>query len=141
MRPGSMGGSPGGQPASLPAQGLRHKAMRLPARALLAVYDPAVFYLCLAEFVLLSLTWSLLASLLRLLLPQRLGQRVGRLGVMLSCRLFLATLTLSVPLPVALTVELRLPRVTSPARVATLVSRAWAMSGLFISRKAWGMPA
>lgn len=95
MRPGSLGGLPGGQPASLPAQGLRHKAMRLPARALLAVYDPAVFYLCLAEFVLLSLTWSLLASLLRLLLPQRLGQRVGRLGVMLSCRLFLATLTLS----------------------------------------------
>jgi 1-acyl-sn-glycerol-3-phosphate acyltransferase len=63
--------------------------------ALLAVYDGAVFYLCLAEFVLLSLLWSLLASVLHLVLPQNTGRRVGRLGIMLTCRLFLATLTLS----------------------------------------------
>lgn len=69
--------------------------MKPGARILLAVYDASVFYLCLAEFVLLSLAWSLLASLLHLVLPQRLGQRVGRLGIMLSCRLFLATLTLT----------------------------------------------
>lgn len=69
--------------------------MKRPARTLLAVYDWAVFSLCLAEFVLLSLGWSLLASLLLLVLPERLGRRVGRLGMMLSCRLFLATLTLS----------------------------------------------
>ncbi|MDQ2989697.1 MAG: 1-acyl-sn-glycerol-3-phosphate acyltransferase, partial [Pseudomonadota bacterium] len=69
--------------------------MKRPARSLLAAYDWAVFSLCLAEFVLLALTWSVLASLLHLVLPASLGRRVGRLGIMLSCRLFLATLTLS----------------------------------------------
>lgn len=70
-------------------------AMKRVAHILLAVYDHAVFYLCLAEFVLLSLAWSVLATLLHLVLPRRLGSRVGRLGIMLSCRLFLATLTLT----------------------------------------------
>ena len=69
--------------------------MRLPPRALLAVYDWTVFYLCLAEFVLLSLGWSVLSILLQPVLPKKLGRRVGRLGIMLACRLFLATLTLS----------------------------------------------
>lgn len=91
MRPGM----PGGGLASLSVHRLGHKAMKFPARALLAIYDWSVFHLCLAEFVLLSLAWSVLASVLHLVLPQKLGQRVGRLGIMLSCRLFLATLTLS----------------------------------------------
>jgi 1-acyl-sn-glycerol-3-phosphate acyltransferase len=96
MRHGSLDGSPErGRLASHPVQPLRHKAMKLAARALLAAYDRMVFTLGLVEFVLLSLAWSLLASLLHLVLPQKLGQRVGRLGFMLSCRLFLATLTLS----------------------------------------------
>jgi len=69
--------------------------MKFAARAVLAVYDWSVFYVCLAEFVLLSLLWSVLASLLHLVLPQELGRRVGRLGIMVTCRLFLATLTLS----------------------------------------------
>jgi 1-acyl-sn-glycerol-3-phosphate acyltransferase len=69
--------------------------MKRSGRVLLAVYDCAVFYLCLSEFVLLSLFWSLLASLLHIVLPQNAGRRVGRLGIMLTCRLFLATLTLS----------------------------------------------
>ena len=86
MRPGSLWRKPAGS---------RLEPMKSPARALLLVYDCAVFYLCLAEFVLLSLAWSVLASLLHLVLPQKLGSRVGRIGIMLSCRLFLATLTLS----------------------------------------------
>ena len=69
--------------------------MKPAARVLLALYDQVIFYLCLAEFVLLSLGWSVLASLLHLLLPKPLGRRIGRLGIMLSCRLFLATLTLT----------------------------------------------
>jgi 1-acyl-sn-glycerol-3-phosphate acyltransferase len=92
MRPGSIRD---GRPAGLPVQRPLHKAMKLPSRTLLAVYDCAVFYLCLAEFVLLSLFWSLLASLLHLVLPQKAGRRIGRLGIMLTCRLFLATLALS----------------------------------------------
>ncbi|SMP74050.1 1-acyl-sn-glycerol-3-phosphate acyltransferase [Noviherbaspirillum suwonense] len=96
MRPGSLRRAAAGVwPARVPVQRLRHKVMKFPARALMAVYDWSVFYLCLAEFVLLSLAWSLLASLLHMVLPQPLGQRVGRLGIMLSCRLFLSTLALS----------------------------------------------
>lgn len=92
MRPGSMRGD---RPATLLLQRPLLRAMKLSSRTLLAVYDRAVFYLCLAEFVLLSLFWSLLASLLHLVLPPNVGSRVGRLGIMLTCRLFLATLTLS----------------------------------------------
>ena len=86
MRPASLWRKPAGS---------RFEPMKSPARVLMPVYDHAVFYLCLAEFVLLSLGWSVLASLLHLVLPRKLGSRVGRLGIMLSCRLFLATLTLS----------------------------------------------
>jgi 1-acyl-sn-glycerol-3-phosphate acyltransferase len=92
MRPGSLRS---GRPASLPFQRPLHKAMKRSARILLAAYDWAVFSICLSEFVLLSLFWSLLASLLHLVLPQEAGSRVGRFGIMLTCRLFLATLTLS----------------------------------------------
>ena len=92
MRPGSLRS---GRPASLPVHRPLHKAMKRSARMLLAVYDWAVFWLCLSEFVLLSLTWSLLASLLHMVLPRKAGSRVGRFGIMLTCRLFLATLTLS----------------------------------------------
>jgi 1-acyl-sn-glycerol-3-phosphate acyltransferase len=96
MRPASVWRKPaGGQLASFPARRLRPDPMRLPARALLAVYDWTIFYLCLAEFVLLSLGWSVLSILLQPVLPEKLGRRVGRLGIMLACRLFLATLTLS----------------------------------------------
>lgn len=96
MRPASVRRRPaGGRPASIAAPSLLPEAMKLAARVLLAVYDRTVFYLCLAEFVLLSLGWSVLASLLHLVLPRRVGSRVGRLGIMLSCRLFLATLTLT----------------------------------------------
>ena len=84
-----------GRPASLRFHRPLHKAMKRSARTLLAVYDWAVFSLCLSEFVLMSLCWSLLASLLHLVLPQKAGSRVGRFGIMLTCRLFLATLTLS----------------------------------------------
>jgi 1-acyl-sn-glycerol-3-phosphate acyltransferase len=92
MRPGSMRG---GRPATLFLQRPLHRTMKLSSRTLLALYDRVVFFLCLAEFVLLSLFWSLLASLLHLVLPPKAGRRIGRLGIMLTCRLFLATLTLS----------------------------------------------
>ena len=95
MRPASLWRRPArGRFAPFPARRLAD-SMKRPARTLLAVYDWTVFYLCLAEFVLLSLAWSVLATLLHLVLPRKLGQRVGRTGIMLSCRLFLATLTLS----------------------------------------------
>jgi 1-acyl-sn-glycerol-3-phosphate acyltransferase len=95
MRPASLWRRPaGGRFAPFPAR-RPSDAMKYLARSVLAIYDWAVFYLCLAEFVLLSLAWSVLASLLHLVLPASLGRRVGRLGIMLSCRLFLATLTLS----------------------------------------------
>lgn len=64
-------------------------------RRLLAVFDYAVFYLGLVEFVLISLIWSTLATMLHLLLPRRLGRRIGRLGVMFTFRLFLGSLALS----------------------------------------------
>ena len=92
MRLGSMRSD---RPATFLLQRPLHRAMKLTSHTLLALYDQAVFYLCLAEFVLLSLFWSLLASLLHLVLPSKVGSRVGRLGIMLTCRLFLATLTLS----------------------------------------------
>jgi 1-acyl-sn-glycerol-3-phosphate acyltransferase len=96
MRPASVRRRPaGGRFAPFIALRLLPDAMKRAARILLAVYDRTIFYLCLAEFVLLALGWSVLASLLRLVLPGRLGNRVGRLGIMLSCRLFLATLTLT----------------------------------------------
>lgn len=96
MRAATLRRASGGvRSSSLRVWRLPHKAMKLVARALLAVYDWSVFYLCLAEFVLMSLLWSALASVLHLVLPRRLGRRAGRLGIMLSCRLFLATLTLT----------------------------------------------
>lgn len=96
MRPAGAWRKPArGRLAPFSTRRLMPEAMKRVARTLLAIYDQAVFHLCLAEFVLLSLTWSVLASMLHLVLPRRLGSRVGRLGIMLSCRLFLATLTLT----------------------------------------------
>ena len=96
MRPASAWRRPAnGRYAPLAVRRLLRDSMKPAARALLAIYDRVIFYLCLAEFVLLSLGWSVVASLLHLVLPRRLGRRVGRLGIMLSCRLFLATLTLT----------------------------------------------
>lgn len=78
-----------------PAIGLAARIMKFPARTLLALYDHVVFYTGLLEFALISLAWSMLATVLHFLLPQRLASRIGRVGIMLSCRLFLASLALS----------------------------------------------
>ncbi len=69
--------------------------MKSAARILLGAYDCAVFYLGLAWFGVICLTWTLFAVVMHPLLPGDAGRRLGRWGIMRGFRMFLKTLALS----------------------------------------------
>ncbi|HSI28060.1 MAG TPA: lysophospholipid acyltransferase family protein, partial [Methylophilus sp.] len=59
------------------------------------IYDYFVLYAGLIWLGFLSLCWTLIASLLYFLLPERKGLYLGRYVIMMSFRLYLASLSLS----------------------------------------------
>ncbi len=69
--------------------------MKFCCRILLTVYDTAVFYLGLAWFGVICLSWTLIALVLQVVMPRESGRRLGRLGIMYGFRLFLSSLELS----------------------------------------------
>jgi 1-acyl-sn-glycerol-3-phosphate acyltransferase len=71
-------------------------ALTFPFSSLLArIYDYFVLYAGLIWLGFLSLCWTLIASLLYPLLPERKGLYLGRYVIMMSFRLYLASLSLS----------------------------------------------
>lgn len=62
------------------------------SRALLRIYEYAVFYLGLLLIGLLCLGWSLPALVLYVVLPRPLGKRVGRCTIMLAFHFYLTVL-------------------------------------------------
>jgi 1-acyl-sn-glycerol-3-phosphate acyltransferase len=62
---------------------------------LLTVYDYLVLYLGLLWLGFLSLGWTLVATLLYPLLPERYAIHLGRYAIMISFRIYLASLSIS----------------------------------------------
>ncbi|OIR17645.1 acyltransferase [mine drainage metagenome] len=61
----------------------------------IAIYDYMVLYLGLLWLGFLSLCWTLLATVLYPLLPERTAKLFGRYGIMISFRIYLASLSIS----------------------------------------------
>lgn len=61
----------------------------------LQIYDYLVLYLGLIWLGFLSLCWTLIASMLYPLLPERYAIYLGRYAIMISFRIYLATLSIS----------------------------------------------
>jgi 1-acyl-sn-glycerol-3-phosphate acyltransferase len=69
-----------------------YNVMKFCLRLLIPLYDCALFYLCLLQFGLSCLLWSIIAAVLWPVMPRDAGRRLGRFMIMAIFRVFLATL-------------------------------------------------
>lgn len=72
-----------------------HTIMKMIGALFLSAYDYMVLYLGLLWLGFLSLSWTLMATLLYPLLPERTAKRWGRYVIMVSFRIYLASLSMS----------------------------------------------